>query len=243
MILFAIIIASLLESLASFAGGFLVIFHERFAKTFAHRALGFAIGALIGVSFFDIIPKAVEALGNRTAFLFVVGGIVLFFVLEKFLFWYHCHDGTCAVHTFTHLILLGDAVHNAIDGVMIGLSFLVSIPLGIATTAAVIFHEIPQEIADFGVLMLGGYSRTRALWYNFLISLTTIAGALLAYIFGGALGGILPYALAGIGGNFLYIALTDLMPEVHEETPPRHMFGQLVLIIAGIALMFWLGGE
>lgn len=243
MILFSIIIASLFESLASFAGGFLVIFREGFARAFAHRALGFAIGALIGVSFFDIIPEAAEAIGNRSAFLFVAVGILLFFVLEKLLFWYHCHDGTCAVHTFTHLILLGDAVHNAVDGVMIGLSFLAGIPLGIATTMAVIFHEIPQEIADFGVLMAGGYSRMKALWYNFLISLTTIAGALFAYVFGSALEGVLPYALALIGGNFLYIALTDLMPEVHEETRPRHMAEQLALVIAGAALMFWLGGE
>lgn len=238
--LLPILIASFLESVASFAGGFLVIFRESFAKVFAHRVLGFAVGALIGVSFFDLIPEALEKIGPDKTFLYAVGGIVLFFILERFLFWYHCHDGRCSVHTFNYLILLGDAVHNFIDGVIISLSFLVSMPLGIATTMAVVLHEIPQEVADFGVLIAGGYSRTKALWYNFLISLTTIFGALVAYFLGSQIENLLPYASAIIGGNFLYIALTDLMPEVHEQASTWHVVGQLALFLGGITLMYFI---
>lgn len=238
--LLTIIAAALVESAASFAGGFLVIFKDSFARVFAHRVLGFAIGALIGVSFFDLIPEALEAVGADTTFLYVIGGIVLFFILERFLFWYHCHDGKCDVHTFTYLILLGDAVHNFIDGVIISLSFLTSVPVGIAATVAVALHEIPQEVADFGVLIAGGYSRMKALWYNFLISLTTILGALVAYFLGSQVQNVLPYAAALIAGNFLYIALTDLMPEVHEQAGTWHVMSQLALFLGGIALMYFI---
>lgn len=240
MVLLAIILASLAESIASFTGGLLVILKESFAKVFAHRILGFAIGALLGVSFFDLIPEAVESIGLETTFVYVLSGIVFFFLLEKFLFWYHCHNGHCDVHTFNYLILFGDAIHNFIDGIIIGLSFLTSIPLGIATTTAVVLHEIPQEIADFGVLMAGGYSRSKAMWYNFLISLTTIGGALAAYAFGGQISSFLPAASGAIAGNFLYIALSDLMPEIHEQSGRWHVFGQLALIVSGIGLMYFL---
>lgn len=236
--LLPILLASLLESVISFTGGFLVIFRESFAKIFAHRVLGFAVGALIGVSLFDLLPEASAVIGER-AFHYAAGGIVLFFVLERFLFWYHRHDGRSDIRTFNYLILIGDAVHNFIDGVIISLSFLVSMPLGVATTMAVMLHEIPQEIADFGVLIAGGYSRIKALWFNFLISLTTILGALSAYFLGSRVESVLPYASAIIAGNFLYIALTDLMPEVQEQAGAWHAVSQFTLFAGGIALMYF----
>lgn len=237
-----ILLAALAESVVSFSGGFFVLFRESVARWMAHRMLGFAIGALIGVAFFDIIPEAAEALGERAAFGYVVAGVMLFFAAEKLLRWYHHHEGHEAeIRPFATLILFGDAIHNFIDGIILAVSFLVSVPLGIATTAAVLLHEVPQEIADFGVLVRGGYRRGRALWYNFLISLTTLAGALIGYAAGQALAWLLPYVLAVIGGNFLYIAMSDLIPETHEETGIGHLVVQLALMVAGASLMYQLG--
>lgn len=235
MLLTYIILAALAESVVSFSGGFFVLFRESVARWLAHRILGFAIGALLGVAFFDIIPEAAEILGERLAFGYVVGGIVLFFAAEKLLRWYHHHEGhESEVRPFAALILAGDAIHNFIDGIAIAVSFLVSVPLGIATTIAVLLHEVPQEVADFGVLIRGGFSRGRALWYNFLISLTTILGALVGYAAGQALTWLLPYVLAVIAGNFLYIALSDLIPETHEETGMGHLLVQIILMGVGI---------
>ena len=233
-----ILLAALAESVVSFSGGFFVLFRESVARWVAHRMLAFAIGALIGVSFFDIIPEAIEAIGQERTFAYLVAGIVLFFAAEKLLRWYHHHEGhEGETRPFATLILLGDAIHNFIDGVALAVSFLVSMPLGVATTAAVLLHEVPQEVADFGVLIRGGYSRSRALWYNFLISLTTLLGAIGGYGFGRALASFLPYVLAVIGGSFLYLAMSDLIPETHEETGVKHLGIQIALMIAGVALV------
>lgn len=238
-----ILLAALAESVVSFSGGFFVLTSEAFARLVAHRILGFAIGALIGVSFFDIIPEAVESLGLDTAFGWTVAGIMVFFAAEKLLRWYHHHEGHEGESRapFTTLILAGDAIHNFIDGVAIAVSFLVSLPVGIATTVAILLHEVPQEVADFGILMRGGYSRGRALWANFAISLTTLLGAVAGYVAGQAVTGILPYALALIGGNFLYVAMSDLIPETHEDTGAVHLLVQLTLMAAGVLVMYLLG--
>ena len=239
--LLPILLAALAESLASFSGGALVIFRESLAKVIAHRILGFAIGALIGVSFFEIIPEAAERLGLQGAFWYVAAGIVMFFTLEKLLRWYHHHEGHGEeLRPFATLVLLGDAIHNFIDGVIIAVSFLVSYPLGVATTLAVVLHEIPQEVADFAVLIRGGYGRSRALWLNFLISLTTIAGALVGYALGRTVEVFLPSLLGIVAGSFLYIALSDLIPETHEESGIGHLVVQLGLMLAGIGLMYFL---
>lgn len=242
MVFFYVILAALAESIVSFSGGFFVLFRESFARMVSHRVLGFAIGALIGVAFFDIIPEAEEMLGLETTLWYVVFGITLFFAAEKLLRWYHHHEGhESEVRPFAELILLGDAIHNFIDGVAIAVSFLVSVPLGAATTVAVLVHEVPQEVADFGVLIRGGYSRAKALWYNFLISLTTILGAILGYFAAQALTWLLPYVLAIIGGNFLYIAMSDLIPETHEESGALHLVIQIFLMIAGLFTIYALG--
>lgn len=242
--LLPIILAALAESLVSFSGGFLVLFRESVARWVAHRVLGFAIGALIGVSFFDIIPEAIGSLGLRSTFAYLALGIFIFFAAEKLLRWYHHHEGhESEIRPFTTLILFGDAIHNFIDGIALAVSFLVSIPLGLATTAAVLVHEVPQEVADFGVLLRGGYSRRAALWANFLISLTTILGALVGYAAGSLLSWLLPYVLAIIAGNFLYIAMSDLIPETHEETGAAHLAVQLLLMAAGIAVFLLTAGD
>lgn len=240
-LLLAIVLASLAESAVSFSGAVAVIVKRELAETFAHRVLGFAVGALLGVTFFDVLPEAIAEVGAEAAFPWVVAGIFFFFILEKSILWYHYHQQSYHPHSYTYLLLIGDAVHNFVDGVALALSFLVSIPLGIATTVAILLHEVPQEIADFGLLIRGGFSRAKALVMNFLISLTTIGGALLAYALGEAIQGVLPYALALIGGNFLYLALSDLLPEIHEHRGGVHFVTQLGLMLLGAGIMYTFG--
>ncbi|MEK7090563.1 MAG: ZIP family metal transporter, partial [Patescibacteria group bacterium] len=190
----------------------------------------------------DLIPEAVH-LGREAGiategvtgiFFFVLFGMVLFFILEKFLFWYHCHDeGNCPVHTYTYLILWGDALHNLIDGVIIALAFFVDIRLGVVTTIAVVFHEIPQELMDFSILLHGGMARRKALVYNFLVAVPAVAGGMLAYIFADSIASVLPYAIALAAGNFIYLAAVDLMPELHERASQKHAFFQILFLILG----------
>ena len=232
-VIIAILIASLAETLVSFAGGALAIFNEERVRKAVHFVVSFAVGALLSVSLLELIPEAIAMSSVESALLFVLVGIILFFVLEKFLFWYHCHDGKCPVHIYTYLILWGDFLHNFIDGVMLALAFLVDIKLGLLTTIAITFHEIPQEIGDFGILVAGGLSKRRALFYNFLISLSVVAGALITYALGVVLEPFLPIALALVAGNFIYIAATDLMPELHEPTGFSHAALQILFIIIG----------
>lgn len=235
--LLQIFTASLFEAIVSFSGALLAIFREEKIKKAAHYIVSFAIGALLGVAFLEIIPESLEALSAESVFPLVLAGIIIFFILEKFLFWYHCHEGKCDVHTFTYLILWGDFLHNFLDGVIIALSFMTSSALGWTTTFAVILHEIPQEIGDFSVLLQGGLNKGKAIFYNFFVSLSTMAGAILTYYFGSFFEPVLPYALALVAGNFIYIATTDLMPGLHESSKWWHSLGHIILIILGILIV------
>lgn len=228
-----ILLASFAESLVSFVGGALAIFNEEKIRRIAHFVVSFAVGALLSVAFLELIPEAIAMDSTEAILPLVLVGIILFFILEKLLFWYHCHGGECPVHTYTYLILWGDLLHNFIDGIMITLAFLADIKLGILTSIAVIFHEIPQEIGDFGLLVHGGLSRGRALLYNFVVALSVILGAVMAYTLGPILAPFLPVALALIAGNFIYLAAVDLMPELHESTGFLHGSAQIVFIITG----------
>lgn len=235
--LLIIFLASLAESLVAFAGGALAIFNEEKVRRAAHFIVSFAVGAFLGVSFLELIPEAIAMSGDGLILTWVLGGIIFFFILEKLLFWYHCHDGHCPIHTYTYLILWGDFLHNFIDGVIMALAFLVDVQLGILTSIAIVFHEIPQEIGDFGVLVHGGFSRSKALFYNFLSATSVMFGALLTYGLSSAFEPFLPIGLALAAGNFIYIASTDLMPELHEATSFKHGFIQVIFIILGSLLV------
>jgi zinc and cadmium transporter len=169
---------------------------------------------------------------------YVLAGIMLFFILERVFLWHHSHSSHSEeVHAVVHLTILGDALHNFLDGIAIAASFLVSIPVGIATATAVIFHEIPQEIGQFAILVHGGWSKKKALLYNFISALTAIFGALLVLIFAGSFAGA-PTVLLGLGAaSFIYIAMADLIPELQKEKNPRRSFGQLLAMLAGIGIM------
>jgi zinc and cadmium transporter len=197
--------------------------------------VGFASGSLIGGAFIHLLPESLEETG-QTVFYYVIVGIVFFFIMEKFLYWRHCHEEKCPVHTFAYLNLIGDGIHNFIDGMLIAASFILSYDLGVATTLAVIFHEIPQEIGDFGILIYGGFTKGKALAYNFVSALTAVAGALITYYLA-YVQGIEQFLVPFAAGGFIYIAATDLMPELHKKSHATESIIQLFSILAGIGLM------
>lgn len=236
---FTILLAASFQALVSFSGTLLAIFNESRIKQLTHFIVSFAVGALLGVALLDLIPEALELGGMEFKALsfYAFGGIIFFFVLEKFFLWRHNHEGALARESYTELILWGDFLHNLIDGAILALTFMVDVRIGIATTIAVIFHEIPQEISDFGILIHGGLTRARAILYNFLVSLSTIAGALITFAAGSTIEPLLPYALAITAGNFIYIAVADLIPELHESTSLRHTALQILFMGLGALLV------
>src|SRR3989344_1724305 len=220
----AALIAGTLVGLIAFIGfGSLFIAKPRLARIL-EGVVAFAAGGLLGAAFFNLLPESVEA-GGPT-FVMTLVGIVVFFVLDSLLWVYHCHGGhrlhgeihghgSCPIKPVGYLNLMGDALHNLTDGIVVGSAFLVSIPLGTATTIAVAFHEIPQEIGDFGVLISGGFSKNKALLFNFLSATTAILGTLIALITAGMIENFIVLLIPFAAGLFIYIAAADLVPEIH----------------------------
>lgn len=226
-------------SLISFVGVIFISIKERFLERILHYLVSFAAGALLGGAFFHLLPESVGALEEK-AFLLVAVSFLFFFVLEKFLHWRHCHLGHCEEHAFVYLNLLGDGVHNFLDGAVIAAAFLSSIFLGLTTTLAVIFHEIPQEIGDFSVLIYGGMKKTKALLLNFASASAAILGALGVYFFNHYISDLIPFFLPFAAGSFLYIAGTDLIPELHKKERPKESFFQFICLFLGLGLMWGL---
>jgi len=197
--------------------------------------ISYAAGTLIGVTFLELLPTALESADAMLVFGITAFGIVLFFTLEKFVLWHHCHDGDCQVHHAQgQLILIGDALHNIIDGVVIAAAFLASIPIGISTAVAVILHETFQEVGDLAILVSSGYTRRQALLYDVLSGLTAVLAAVIAYFALDRISGALPYVLALSAAGFLYIALADLVPLQHRHTGLRSAVFQVLLQLAGV---------
>ena len=204
--------------------------------------VSFSAGGLFGDAFIHLIPQATEESGfGIHVSVPILLGIIFSFVVERFLQWRHCHIPTSEEHphSFVYMNLFGDAVHNFIDGLIIGGSYLASIPLGVATTLAVIFHEIPQEIGDFGVLIYGGFSKSRALFFNFLTALTAIFGAIVALSLGSLTQVFVPFLIPFAAGSFIYIAGSDLIPELRKEEPgPLKAALQLTALVLGVLILF-----
>ena len=202
--------------------------------------VSFAVGGLFGDAFIHLLPESFQELGtNLSVSLYVISGILIFFVLEKFLRWRHCHIPTSEehMHPLATINLVGDAVHNLIDGMLVGASYMVSLPIGIATTLAVIMHEIPQEVGDFGVLIHGGLSVKKALTFNLLSALTAMLGAILAIVMGSEIEGFSLSLLPITAGGFLYIAGSDLIPELHHEVKASKSLLQFIMILLGVGVM------
>jgi zinc and cadmium transporter len=238
--LIAILASVTVVSLIAFVGIIFAGLRESLLNRVTMVLVGFASGTLLGGAFLHLLPEVLTPENNSTTvFLCVIVGIVSFFALEKFLYWRHCHERECPTHTFVYLNLIGDGIHNFIDGMVIAATFMFSFELGFATTLAVIFHEVPQELGDFGVLVYGGLSRKKALAFNFMSAVTAILGALTTY-FLAYLKSIEALLVPFAAGGFIYIAATDLMPELHKKAHASESLVQLIVILLGIGLMAFL---
>lgn len=202
--------------------------------------VSFAAGGLFGDAFIHLLPESYKKTASElTSSLYIIAGILIFFVLEKFIRWRHCHIPTSNehLHPVVTMNLVGDAVHNLIDGMIIGASYSVSIPIGITTSIAVILHEIPQEIGDFGILLHGGLSPKKALAFNFFSALTAVVGATLSLIIGPEIKGYSSAMLSITAGGFIYIAGSDLIPELQCECDASISALQFISMVMGISVM------
>lgn len=232
-------IAIAVVSLLSLIGVFTLLLKRLALSKIISFLVSFAAGGLLGDTFLHLLPEVVEKDGfSLKASSGLLLGILLFFILEKFISWRHCHVPTSSHHPHPvgMMNLVGDGLHNFIDGMVIVSSFLVSTKLGLATSLAVILHEIPQEIGDFGVLLHAGFSRKKALIFNFLSAATAFLGGLIVLRFQNPSDFLIPFT----AGGFIYIAGSDLIPELHKETAPRKSLVQLGGLILGIGVMFGL---
>jgi zinc and cadmium transporter len=250
-IILATLVSGVLSVLA--AGIFLALPKKQREGVLPHL-VSFATGALLGAALLALIPHAVLGAGSDRVHqvgMALIAGIALFFVLEKFLLWRHCHDDHCDEHTVTQahdheharrkasgsLVLIGDALHNVLDGVLIAAAFLTDVHLGVVTAVAIMAHEIPQEVGNFAVLLHSGVSRRRALLLNLLTSLTAVIGGVVGYFALEQALAALPFALAVAASSLLYVAVADLIPGLHRRVDPRSSITQVILIGLGIALI------
>lgn len=230
-----IIIITVINGLLAFAG--LIFFFNSYNNNkILILLLSFTTGALIGGAFFHFIPESLEKLTIIQTTSITIIGFTSFLFLEKMLYWHHCHDGKCDEHPFTYLLLYGDAIHNFVDGLIIAASFLISIPFGFITSLLVLIHELPQEISDLGVLIYGGLSRKKALFYNFLAQLTSVLGGVLGYFYL-SLKDQAVFLLPLSAGGFLYIAISDLTPEIFKEKKINKLIINLIFILLGLGLL------
>lgn len=234
--LYALVSVGLL-SLASFAGVAALALGEKALRRATPLMISLAVGAMLGDAFIHLLPGAFARSGGSLApSLAVLGGILLFFVLEKFLHWRHEHRRS-AVSPFGYMDLVADGLHNWIDGMLIGASYLAGIPAGIATTVAVLLHELPQEAGDFGVLIHAGFRKSTALLLNLGTACLALLGALLVLLVGQSVASVAEVVAPVAGGGFIYLAAADLIPELHRERSPRTSLLQFLAITLGIGLM------
>jgi len=234
-----IIIFSLLGGIVSLIGGMLLLSKRSLANNLATYTAPFAAGALLAAAFLDLLPEALEQSEAYSVMVWTLGGILFFFLLERFLRWFHHHHehGKLIGEPAASLIILGDTIHNAIDGVAIAASFLVSIPTGIITTIAVAAHEIPQEIGDFGLLLKFGLKRRAVLTVNVLSALATTLAAIVTYIIGETTSLPLPILLAITAGFFIYVAGSDIIPEIHKSKRLKSAVLDSILLILGLLIV------
>jgi len=234
------VISVLIVSGISVLGVFTVFVRRSELKEIIGFMVSFAAGALLGDAFIHLIPEVGKTLGFglKSSLLFLCG-ILLFFVLEKFVAWRHCHIPTSENHPHPVglMNIIGGCVHNFIDGTLIAGSYMISIPLGISTTTAILLHEIPQELGDFGILIHAGYSKRKALIMNYGSALVSLLGAIITLILGSAIAGLNEMLIPIAAGGFIYIAGTDLIPELHKETIPMKSVIQLIAMLLGVGIM------
>ena len=230
--------ANLLVSLGSLAGIMTLTMSRQKLNRILLVLVALSAGSMMGGAFFHLLPEAAKSLEIDQVYLIVFAAFTLFFVIEKLLYWRHCHDGHCRVHSFGYLNLLGDSLHNFIDGLIIAGAFLTDFNLGVATVLAVSLHEIPQEVGDFGVLVYSGWGRTKALIVNLLVGLTAVLGGAVGFVLAGRIDNFTAMLLPFAAGGFIYIAASDLMPEIRKETSLKKSLASFGVFLAGVALIY-----
>lgn len=244
-ILLQIIFATLGVSIISFIG--VLLLAQTKHHLFSRISISLAAGALLGAVFFGVFPELFDHHEGESIEASILSSIILFsilgfFLIEKYLHWHHCHcDGPHHTHankSVGYINLIGDGLHNFVDGALIATSFLISPGLGIVNTFVIMLHEIPQEIADFGILLYSGFSKKKALLWNFFSGITAVIGGIVTYFFALTVETAIPYLLAIAGGGFLYLAMADIMPELHHEQNKKYIAWQAVWLILGILLIY-----
>lgn len=236
----AILLATVVVSAVSLIGALYLVVKEKVVVKILPYLVAFAAGALLAASWFDLIPESYASL-HESAFVFVLVGILIFLLFEQILHWHHeqrheCKD--CSKKVVGYSVLVGDGLHNFLDGIIIASAFLVSIPVGITALVAIIFHEIPQELGDFAVLIHSGFKTKKALLYNFISALVAILGGLIGYFFLHYVINFVPYVVAIGAGGFLYIALVDLFAELKASKVLNVRIGQMLTLILGILVLY-----
>ncbi len=242
-----IVIFTFIGSIGSLIGGFILLSREEFALKISHFLASFAAGVLLGTAFFDLLPEALHESkeSNIDIFLWTLAGIIMFFFIERFIHWFHHHDDFHAKDqiiggkTTLPLIVIGDTVHNFIDGIVIAATFMVNIPLGISTSIAVAAHEIPQEIGDFGLMLHKGLAKKKIIWINILSASVSLLGSIFTFLLGDVLKGAMPIFLAFTAGFFIYIATSDLIPEIHHEKRRGFAIIESLLLLIGIGIIWF----
>ena len=237
------LISALIVSLIGLAVFFGLYLQDKLLKTLLIYLVSFSAGGLMGGAFFHLLPESLEEVAEPLrVFIYLLIGFCLFFILEKFLRWHHCHEHTESCPRKMHLgylNLVGDAVHNLIDGIIIASTYAVSIPLGVVTTISIISHEIPQELGDFGVLLYSGISKKKALLYNFMVALLAVAGVVIGYFLTIYIHGITGFLIPVAAGGFIYIAATDLIPELQEEINAKSSIKHFLVFILALVFMYF----
>jgi len=242
LLLLYVVLATFIVSLVSFVG---LAISSKGIKKFLHYFISFAAAALLAVSFFDLIPHAAEEIGEiHDALPFVLGGIILFFLIERLIHWHHCghNHGDCNQRPAGLLILTGDFVHNFLDGVLIAGAFMLDVKTGIATTFIVLLHEIPQEFGDFAVLLHSGYSKMRALKLNFFSALSAVLGGIIGFVAFDVAESFVPMAVLIAAGGFIYIALSDIVPSMHQHKHEHSTVWKetAIFVVSIVAFYFFL---
>ena len=249
--LISIIIATSVVSLFSLGGIFALSLKQKTLHGFLFVLVAFSAGSILGAAYFDLLPEAINLVEGSVVFIYITVGFVFFFFLERFIYWYHGHGheadlsakfpDKAATKGFAYLNLIGDGIHNFIDGMIIAASFLIGFSVGLATTVAVIFHELPQEMGDYGILIYGGFKRSMALLLNFAVAIIVVLGGISAILFIETVEALSGLLIAFSAGGFIYLAASELIPELQQEKSFKRSVIQYITFILGMVLIWSLG--
>lgn len=233
-IFFIILLSTILISFCVWVAVIFLFLKKEILSKITLLLVSLSAGALMGGAFFHLLPEASRQMEADKLFSIVLVAFIFFFLLEKIFHWRHCHQDDCEVHTFGYVCLFGDAFHNFIDGLIIATTFLADLRLGIVATLAIALHEIPQEIGDFGVLVHAGFERKKALMINYIAALTVVLGGIVGYFSSFTIGNFIPYLLPFAAGGFIYIAASDLIPEIRKEPGFKKSVGSFLVFLLGM---------